>query len=283
MQQDERTRICRLSAETLREHLDELTEISVQRTLSELPSYATFTPEQLRPRAIEGQLAFLNDLEHPEGREFSRIFTEIGKRRALEKHSISDVLGIALLTIEVAKDILFRTLKDPASRLLAVEQMHAVGASAMIGVIASFWSINTDLLKKTETLVQQLSTPILPVYAGVLLMPLIGAVDSPRAAGILETVLAGIVQHSAEVVIVDVTGSADVGSQAAATYLSTIVRAARLLGARLILVGMSANTARSFVEEGVELPDIAIFSNLQAGLEHALALRGFVVSRRRSG
>jgi rsbT co-antagonist protein RsbR len=112
----------------------------------------------------------------------------------------------------------------------------------------------------------------------VLVLPLVGAVDEGRAERIMETMLSSIVQHRAEVVIIDITGIAAVGLQTA-KHLSTAARAGRLLGAQLVLVGMSAEVARTFVEEGIELSGITMLGNLQAGLDYALALRGHFVSR----
>jgi anti-anti-sigma regulatory factor len=111
------------------------------------------------------------------------------------------------------------------------------------------WKISEEPQEKTETLVRQLSSPLLQVYAGVLVLPLVGVVDASRAERIMDALLTGIVQHRAEVVIIDITGIAAAGAHTA-EQLRSAARAAELLGAQVILVGMSAAVAHALVQEG---------------------------------
>jgi rsbT co-antagonist protein RsbR len=116
-----------------------------------------------------------------------------------------------------------------------------------------------DRLARVLETVQELSTPVVPVLEGILILPLIGFIDSDRAQRIMEGLLNGIVQHRAQVVILDVTG-VPVVDTGVADHLVRAARAAGLLGAQPI-VGL-----------GVHLHEIATRGDLRDGLEYALAL-----------
>ena len=90
-----------------------------------------------------------------------------------------------------------------------------------------------DLLRNT---IRELSTPIIPVYEGILVLPLVGSIDSRRAAEITERLLEAIAAQQAEIVIIDITGVSLIDTSTANHLLMT-TRAANLLGSRVVLVG----------------------------------------------
>ena len=114
--------------------------------------------------------------------------------------------------------------------------------------------------------VRELGCPLIPLRRGVLLVPLIGTIDSARAAQILEQVLEGISRERAERVLLDITGVPLVDTQVAAALLST-ARAASLLGAHLTLVGIRPEIAQSIVGLGIDLRTITAHPTLAAALE----------------
>lgn len=114
-----------------------------------------------------------------------------------------------------------------------------------------------------------LSTPLLPIASGVVLMPLVGAIDAGRAALVLETLLDGVGAHQAEVVILDITGLRDVDVEVA-TGLVQAAQAAALLGAEVVLTGVRPAAARTLIELGVDMRGIKTLSSLQQGVTHAI-------------
>jgi Anti-anti-sigma regulatory factor (antagonist of anti-sigma factor) len=124
--------------------------------------------------------------------------------------------------------------------------------------------------------IRELSTPILPLYEGILILPLVGAIDSFRASQIMERLLTAIAERQADIVILDITG-VPVIDTAVANYLLQTARAAQLIGAQVILVGIGAEIAQTIVQLGVELRGIQIGANLQAGIELALRQQGFAI------
>ncbi|MBN1886797.1 MAG: GAF domain-containing protein [Thermoflexales bacterium] len=119
--------------------------------------------------------------------------------------------------------------------------------------------------------VQELSTPVVPVLDGILILPLIGFIDSDRAQRIMEGLLSSIEQNRAAVILLDVTGVPVVDS-GVAEYLMRAARAAQLLGARPVLVGIRPEVAQAIVDLGVHLRDLVTRSDLQSGLEYALSI-----------
>jgi len=109
-----------------------------------------------------------------------------------------------------------------------------------------------DRLARQQELMQVMGTPILQVWDGVLCVPVIGAVDAPRADAITEAVLSAVTQRSARMVILDLTGMEDLDSDMAMHFVR-IVSAVRLLGARPLVVGIRPAVAQTLVELGVEL------------------------------
>ena len=133
-------------------------------------------------------------------------------------------------------------------------------------------------------LVRKVSLPVLPVHDGVLAVPLIGTFDAERGQDLLDATLAAVARTHAEFVIFDITG-VPVFDAAAAVSLTRVIGATRLLGAELILVGVSAEVARSITGAGLQLGDLVTRRGLQEGLDHAreqLALRRAAPASRRS-
>jgi anti-anti-sigma factor len=124
--------------------------------------------------------------------------------------------------------------------------------------------------------VRELSTPAIPIYDGILVLPLVGNIDTGRAAQVMEAVLTGIAREHASAVIVDVTG-VPVIDTGVANHLVQVTQAAQLLGARCLLVGIKPEVAQTLVQLGVNLNSIVTRSDLQAGVAFALERRGLQI------
>jgi anti-anti-sigma regulatory factor/HAMP domain-containing protein len=129
-----------------------------------------------------------------------------------------------------------------------------------------------------EKTIQELSSPVLPVLDGVLVMPLIGVIDSERAALLVTALLSAIEQHSARIVLLDVTGVPLVDTQVARVLLQA-ADAARLLGAEPILVGIRPELAQTIVGLGLDLSSLRTQSDLQSGIRYATQWQALLVHR----
>jgi rsbT co-antagonist protein RsbR len=114
--------------------------------------------------------------------------------------------------------------------------------------------------------IKELSVPVIPISATTLVMPLVGALDSTRLQLLQEQSLHALERTSAHTLVLDITGVPIVDTQVAQGLLMT-VRAARLLGTEVALVGVRPEVAQSIVGLGLELHDVPAFSDLQSALE----------------
>ncbi|AUX41628.1 anti-anti-sigma factor [Sorangium cellulosum] len=126
-----------------------------------------------------------------------------------------------------------------------------------------------QLIQRQQQLIQQLSTPIIQVWDGVLTVPLVGMVDSTRAEELMDSLLGAVSRSSARYAIIDLTGVETVDTQTA-SYLIGLVRAIRLLGAEAVITGIRATVAQTIVSLGVELSGIPVHTNLRSGLQHCI-------------
>lgn len=117
--------------------------------------------------------------------------------------------------------------------------------------------------------IREMGTPVLPIYDRVLVLPLVGHIDSERSSHIMDALLDAIQRFEAKVVILDITGVTMVDT-AVANSLIQATRAAALLGAQCVLVGISAQVSRTIVQLGVDLSSVVTRRDLQAGIAYAL-------------
>lgn len=128
-----------------------------------------------------------------------------------------------------------------------------------------------------ETL-RELPTPVLPFREGMLLVPIIGMIDAQRARSLTEQLLTSIRGNRAKVVVLDITGVQSVDTRVA-NHLVQTVEAAGLMGARVIIAGVSPEIAQTIVTLGIDLNRFATVGDLQSGIEQAEQLLGYTVTR----
>jgi len=126
--------------------------------------------------------------------------------------------------------------------------------------------------------IRELSTPALQIRDRLLILPIIGVLDSHRAKQLTEGLLRAVRTNRAKVVVMDITGVGTVDSKVANHLIQTIA-ASRLMGATVIITGLSAEVAQSLVTLGVDLAKLNAVGDLQGGLEEAERMLGYEVVR----
>jgi rsbT co-antagonist protein RsbR len=121
--------------------------------------------------------------------------------------------------------------------------------------------------------IRDLSTPVLELREGLLLMPIVGMIDTDRARRLTESLLESIAELRARVVVMDLTGVPTMDT-AVANHLMQTVSAARLMGATALVTGISAENAQTLVRLGLDLAGLETIGSLMVGLEHADRLLG---------
>jgi rsbT co-antagonist protein RsbR len=134
------------------------------------------------------------------------------------------------------------------------------------------------IISQQQAALLELSTPALLLRDRLLILPIIGVLDSSRARQLTDGLLHAIRAKRAKVVVMDVTGVATVDSKVANHLIQTIA-ASRLMGAAVIVTGLSANVAQSLVTLGVDLSKLNAIGDLQGGLEEAERLLGYEMVR----
>jgi rsbT co-antagonist protein RsbR len=144
-----------------------------------------------------------------------------------------------------------------------------------VGVIADVLVFERErVIRQQQEAIRELSTPVLQVRDRLLLLPIIGLIDTQRARLITEGLLRAIRANRAKVVVMDVTGVATIDSRVANHILQTVT-AARLMGAQVIVTGLSSDVAQSLAVLGIELSKLITVGDLQGGLEEAERFLGF--------
>jgi anti-anti-sigma factor len=127
-------------------------------------------------------------------------------------------------------------------------------------------------VRQKEQIIAGLSTPVVPILRDTLVVPVVGALDEDRAVLLVETVLQAVERRRARTIIVDVTGL-PVLDTAVARALVDLAHAAKLLGARTLLVGIRPEVAQTLVSLGVDLAGLQSLADLEAAVELVLAAR----------
>ncbi len=160
----------------------------------------------------------------------------------------------------------------------------AIGLEMMIDdlreMIVELEEAQQEVIKAQRQAIQELSTPVIPVMEHIIVMPLIGSIDTLRAKDVMRTLLAGIREHQARVVILDITGVPIVDS-GVANHLNKTIQAARLKGAHTIVTGISDAVAETIVDLGIDWSGIETLSDLRTGLRVALDSLGIRLRRYR--
>jgi PAS domain S-box-containing protein len=153
------------------------------------------------------------------------------------------------------------------------------------GKVAGAFGIVRDISKRTRALeevhrqqkaILELSTPALRVWEGIVLMPLIGTIDTRRAKQVMENLLQKIVSTESQVAILDIAGVPTMDTKVAQHLLAT-AQAAEMLGAETIITGVSPATAQTMTKLGLELSHLTFKGSLMAGLKEALGILGLKV------
>jgi rsbT co-antagonist protein RsbR len=124
-------------------------------------------------------------------------------------------------------------------------------------------------VERKQRVIRDLSTPIIEIWDGVLMLPLVGVVDSARTAEVMQSLLEVVASKRARFAVLDLTG-VDMVDTRTASYLVELVGALRLLGAEGIITGIRSTVAQTMVSLGLDLSGIATYADLRAGLKRCI-------------
>ena len=189
-----------------------------------------------------------------------------------------EVVGIVLLLRDVLARSLFAKYQTDFQLLNRILDVYEPAANRIANTVAvGFVQERERIIRQQQEAIRELSTPVLQVRERLLILPIIGVIDSQRARQLTEQLLRGIRTNRAKVVVIDITGVAAMDATVA-NHLVQTVEASRLLGATVIVTGLSPEIAQTLVTIGVDLGKMNTVGDLQGGIEEAERLLGYKVA-----
>ena len=239
-----------------------LSAMTAQEVFSEATSVYDNYVEVLETGSVEALQHYARDLSE-------RIIP-----RGVETH---EVVGIVLLLRDVLARSLFEKYRENFELLNRVLDAYEPAANRIANTVAvSFVEQRERVIRDQQDALLELSTPVLQVRERLLILPIIGVLDNARAQQLTEQLLHGIRAHRAKLVVIDITGVANVDEGVANSLVDTVT-ASRLMGADVIITGLSAEIAQTLVTIGVDLSKMHTVGDLQGGIEEAERQLGFRV------
>lgn len=259
------------------EYADDVIEALYEHFLAFPETRAFFTDPAVLDHVKQMQVQYFKGLtEGDYGVEYARNRLLIGAVHGRIGLDVKWYLGAYNFYLRAVAERLLRAYSD------LDEAMEAFFSLKKVVYLDIGLAIDTYIYQRERTIQQQqlamreLSTPVLRLRPGLLLLPMVGAIDAQRARQVTEQVLRSIRANRARVVVIDVTGVPTVDS-AVANHLVQTVEASRLLGASVIVSGLSPEIAQTLVTIGVDLSKMKTVGDLQGGIEAAERLLGYAV------
>ncbi|WP_431963542.1 STAS domain-containing protein [Nocardia sp. bgisy134] len=241
-----------------------LTAMTAEEMFSEVTAVYDNYVAVLETGSVEALQAYARDLSE-------RIFP-----RGVET---DEVLGIVLLLRDVLARSLFEKYQSDFDLLNRVLDAYEPAANRIASTVAiSFVQERERVIRQQQEAIRELSTPVLQVREQLLILPIIGVLDSQRARQLTEQLLRAIRHNRAKVVVIDITGVPTIDSTVA-NHLVQTVDASGLMGASVIITGLSSEIALTLVTIGLDLSKMNAVGDLQGGIEEAELLLGYEVSR----
>src|SRR5579872_43410 len=205
---------------------------------------------------------------------YARNLSERIIPRGVETH---EVIGIVLLLRDVLARSLFAKYQSNFALLNRILDAYEPAVNRISNTVAvGFVQERERVIREQQEAIRVLSTPVLQVRERLLILPIIGVIDPQRARQLTEQLLRGIRTNRAKVVVIDITG-VPVMDATVANHLVQTVEATRLLGATVIITGLSPEIAQTLVTIGVDLGKMNTVGDLQGGIEEAERALGYKV------
>ncbi len=258
----------------LREKRTEMREEWARR-ISEAELLGVMSDEEIFSEATEVYDNYVDALETGSIETLQSYARELSERIIPRGVETDEVLGIVLLLRDVLARALFGRYQDDPELLNRILDSYEPAANRIaVTVGVSFVEERERVISEQQEAIRELSTPVLQLRDRLLILPIIGVLDSARARQLTEQLLAAIRDNRATVVVIDITGVATI-DRSVANHLVQTVEASRLMGASTILTGLSPDIAQTVVDLGVDLSMMKTVGDLQGGLEEAERLAGY--------
>jgi rsbT co-antagonist protein RsbR len=260
----------------LRQNRTQLREEWVRRII-EAKLLMAMTKEEIFAEATSVYDNYVEVLESGSVEALQAYARNLSERIIPRGVETQEVLGIVLLLRDVLARSLFGKYQADFALLNRVLDAYEPAANRIANTVGvGFVQERERIIRQQQEAIRELSTPVLQVRERLLILPIIGVIDSQRARQVTEQLLRGIRANRAKVVVIDITGVPAVDATVA-NHLVQTVDASRLMGASVIVTGLSSEIAQTLVTIGVDLGKINAVGDLQGGIEEAERLLGYKV------
>lgn len=209
-------------------------------------------------------------MDSKEFQHVTSLLVSISRSRAIQGFTPSETAMFVFSFKEVCIKVLqveFET--DAIALMVALNFISQIIDKLGLQTFEAFSSAREDLAREQSDTILSMATPITTIWDQILLLPIIGTIDSKRAQSIMESMLNKISQMNSKVIVMDVLGVAAIDSSVA-QHLIKISQATELMGCRCIITGISPQIAQAIVNLGLDLGGIMSTSTLKDGLKIAL-------------
>jgi rsbT co-antagonist protein RsbR len=204
--------------------------------------------------------------------------SSMAKKAILETMTVDQIISGLLILRDVYGRFIFQWYhKNPAKYAEVVHTYEPV-ARRILNIVALAFVTERESVIKQQEAVMRLSTPLVEVWEGTIMIPLIGLLDSARAKQLTEAVLEQIAKTKIDVIVMDVSGIAAIDTKAASHILRTM-QAAKLMGTEIIMTGIRPDVATTLVTLGIDLSNVVTRSTMREGLEFAYSKLGWKVTK----
>ncbi len=249
------------------------------RRITEARLLTALTPDEIFSEATSVYDNYVEVLETGSVEALQDYARNLSERIIPRGVETDEVLGIVLLLRDVLARSLFEKYQSDFKLLNRVLDSYEPAANRIANTVAiNFVQERERIIRQQQEAIRELSTPVLQVRERLLILPIIGVLDSQRARQLTEQLLRGIRANRAKVVVIDITGVPTIDSTVANNLVLT-VEASRLMGATVIVTGLSSEIAQTLVTIGVDLSKVNAVGDLQGGIEEAERLLGYEVIR----
>jgi rsbT co-antagonist protein RsbR len=218
------------------------------------------------------------DIKNPEYQPLIDFLREISESRARQDFTSSET-SVFIFSF---KEAMFQFIQDEWRLDLGkvnreVTKLNKVVDALGLITLDNYVKEREEIVGQQSRALLELSTPIMKLWESIILLPMVGVIDTQRARQLIERLLSAIVKFEAEVAILDLTGVPVVDTQVARHIIKT-VNAAAMLGCQPIITGISADAAQTLAELGIDLGGVRTRGTLRTGIQEAFQILGLRVT-----